>query len=448
MERIETLRAERNEALAAARNLHQQSESRALTPDESAQFDDLVGRSEVCLAQISDLEDEAEIANNENSQRAKRLGAAEEISRRASPRKSKPIEAPAFVRDVGDRLDTEDRKLALRGWLSFNSDGGPTDRMHEAAQRTGLNLASNKLTFRLGNKAPRTVAETRALSTTTTEGGFTVPEGFVAQLEESMLAFGGVREVATVLRTASGNALPIPTVNDNSNTGAILGENTQVAEQDIVFGQVVLNAYKYSSKLVRVSAELLQDTAINLEGFIGGALGTRIGRILNTHFTTGTGSSQPNGVVTASGAGVTAAATDAVTFAELVNLYHALDPAYRAGAKWMMHDATFKLVKRLVDDQNRPIFVSDISSAAAGTILGAPVIVNQSMATAAASAKTILWGDFSKYLIRDVVDFTLLRLEERYADYHQVGFVGFSRHDGNLLDAGTNPIVRLTMAAS
>ena len=278
-------------------------------------------------------------------------------------------------------------------------------------------------------------------------GGYTVPQGFINQLEASLLAFGGMREVATILRTAEGNDLPIPTVSDHANVGAILAENTQVAEQDITFAQITLKAYKYSSKLIRVSSELLQDSAIDLESFIGGALGERIARIFNTHATTGDNSSKPQGI-SASGAGKTATAVDAITFAELLDLQHSLDPAYRANARFMMHDTTFKLVRKLVDDQNRPIFMNDLSATSPGTLFGVPVVINQDVATVAAGAKAIYYGDFSKYIIRDVQDFTLLRLEERYADYHQVGFVGFSRHDGRILDAGTDPIKHLIMAAS
>jgi HK97 family phage major capsid protein len=191
----------------------------------------------------------------------------------------------------------------------------------------------------------------------------------------------------------------------------------------------------------------LQDSAIDLESFIGGALGERIARILNTHFTTGDNSSKPQGI-TASGAGVTAAAVAAITYSELLDLQHSVDPSYRGNAKFMMHDTTFKAVRKLVDDQNRPIFQPDISAASPGTLLGSPIVINQDCATLAASAKAIFFGDFSKYIIRDVQDFTLLRLEERYADYHQVGFVGFSRHDGRILDAGTDPIKHMVMAAS
>src|SRR5690606_8911689 len=113
--------------------------------------------------------------------------------------------------------------------------------------------------------------------------------------EEALLAHGGMRSVATILRTDSGASLPIPTMNDTSNKGAILAENSQTSEQVLTFNQLVLESYKYTSKHILVSVELLQDSAINVAEFIGKALGTRIARITNDHFTTGSGNGQPNG---------------------------------------------------------------------------------------------------------------------------------------------------------
>lgn len=449
MENIESLRELRNKSLAEARAIHAkgEAEKRALTPEEQAAFDNLMAEVDDHEVRISALEGAAPQANDNADAavaRSSKLAKAEEASKKVAVRKSAPIEAPAYVKDFNDRQSTEDKKLALRGWLGYHSIEGITDRQREAAQRSGLDIHNNKLSFRLGGKAPRNVQEARAQSLTGSAGGYTVPAGFLNQLEESLLAFGGMREVATVLRTDSGNSLPIPTVNDTGNAGAILSENSQVAEQDITFAQVTLNAYKYSSKLVRVSAELLQDTAIDLESFIGSALGTRIARILNTHFTTGDNSSKPQGVVNA-GTGVTCASASAITYGELLDLQHSVDPSYRANARFMMHDSTLKAIRKLVDDQNRPIFQADITGASPGTLLGMPIVINQDIATIATGAKAIVCGDFSKYIIRDVTDFTLLRLEERYADYHQVGFVGFSRHDGRILDAGTDPLKVLVM---
>ena len=455
MTEIETLRNQRTAKLAEARAIHAQgtTEKRELTPEEATAFEALVSQVDEHEARITEIEGGAaapaeEAAPEEAaSARSNKLASLEASSKRPAARRSSPIEAPAFVRDFGDRQSTSDRALALRGWLGFHSVNGASNEQRNAAQRSGLELGNNRLSFKLNAKAPKSQAEARAQSLTAAAGGYTVPQGFINQLEASLLAFGGMREVATILRTAEGNDLPIPTVSDHSNVGAILAENTQVSEQDITFAQITLKAYKYSSKLIRVSSELLQDSAIDLESFIGGALGERIARIFNTHATTGDNSSKPQGI-SASGAGKTAAAVDAITFAELLDLQHSLDPAYRANAKFMMHDSTFKLVRKLVDDQNRPIFMNDLSATSPGTLFGVPVVINQDVATVAAGAKAIYYGDFSKYIIRDVQDFTLLRLEERYADYHQVGFVGFSRHDGRILDAGTDPIKHMVMAAS
>ena len=165
---------------------------------------------------------------------------------------------------------------------------------------------------------------------------------------------------------------------------------------------------------------------------------------MNSHFSVGDNSSKPQGVVNA-GTGVTCASASAITYNELLDLQHSVDPAYRANAKFMMHDSTLKVLRKLVDSQNRPIFQQDITGNSPGTLLGWPIVINQDIASIATTAKVIVAGDFSKYIIRDVTDFTLLRLEERYADYHQVGFVGFSRHDGRILDAGTDPLKVLVM---
>lgn len=277
---------------------------------------------------------------------------------------------------------------------------------------------------------------------TDASGGYLVPEGFSNALEESMLAFGGMREAATVFATASGNDLPWPTVNDTAQKGAILAENTAVAEQDFTFASVIFGAYKYSSKLVKVSVELLQDSAFDLNAYLAAALGTRIARITNEHFTTGTGTAQPNGVVTAAGLGKAGATgqTTTVTYDDLVDLQHSVDPAYRGGAIWMTADSSIKVIKKLKDADNRPLWAPGVAVREPDTILGARYVINQDVPAMAASAKSILFGDFSKYMIRDVLGVQVLRLNERYADAHQVGFLAFSRHDGDLLDAGTDPI--------
>jgi HK97 family phage major capsid protein len=287
-------------------------------------------------------------------------------------------------------------------------------------------------------------AEARALAAgTPTAGGYTVPEDFYKKLTDAELWYGGMRESrATIIQSSTGADLPMPTDDDSSNKGAIIGENTQLGEQDITFGQKVLKAYMYTSKIVRVSFQLLQDSAFDLESWLARKLGIRIARITNEHFTVGTGTAQPEGVVTGASEGKVGATgqTTSVTFADLVDLMHAVDRAYRTNAQWMFHDSSLKALKKMEDSQNRPLWLPGIAVREPDTILGKPYIVNNDIPEMGVDAKSILFGDFSAYCIRDVLGVQLLRLVERYADFLQVGFLAFSRHDGGLLDAGTHPI--------
>lgn len=281
-------------------------------------------------------------------------------------------------------------------------------------------------------------------------GGFLVPEGFRAVLESALKAFGGMREVATPLDTDSGESIPMPTENDTGNVGELLAENTATAEQDITFGSVTIDAFMYSSKLVRVSIQLMQDSAFDMEGFLARKLAERIARITNTHFTTGTGTGQPRGLVTAAPVGKTGATgqTTSIIYDDLVDLEHSVDPAYRRNGGWMLHDSSLKVVKKLKDSQNRPLWMPGLAVQAPDTILGYRYVINQDVPVMAANAKSVLFGDLSKYLIRSVRQVILKRLEERYAELLQIGFIAFQRFDGDLIDAGTNPVKHYANSAT
>jgi HK97 family phage major capsid protein len=373
----------------------------------------------------------------------------------ASGRRSEPSQ-PSSRAIVRPEIVAGDRNEALRSWLLAGSDVERTPEMREAATRCGFNLDNPRMHMKLAKSPLKSLRsddvaawEQRAALAVGTGslGGYTVPDEAMRAFEVSLLAFGGVRQVATVIRTDSGAALPIPTSDDTSNKGAILSENAAASEQAVAFGQLVLDSYKYSSKYVLVSVELLQDSAINVSEFIGRALGERIGRITNDHFTTGTGSSQPNGIVTASSVGTTATSlTTTTTYSFMMDLVHSIDPAYRMNGRFMLSDAALKMVRKILipqysgDTAGAPLWQPNFSVGVPDTILGYPFTVNQSMTAPATAVKSILFGDLSKYLVRDVRDFTLLRLDERFAEYHQVAFLAFSRHDGDLLDAGTDPV--------
>ena len=285
---------------------------------------------------------------------------------------------------------------------------------------------------------------------TESAGGYLVPEDFSAQIDVAMAQFGGMFEAADVFSTDTGADLPWPTVNDTAQTGELVSENTATGDQDVTYGVVTLGGYMYSSKIVLVSIQLLQDSFFNMDAHLSLLLGERLGRITNTHATTGTGSGQPKGVVVASTAGHAAASSSALTHDELLDLKHSVDPAYRRqpGVRWMFNDATLKALKKLKDGDNRPLWAPGIAVKEPDTLDSDPFTVNQDMASMEASAKTVLYGDFKKYKIRQIRGITLMRLTERYAEKFQVGFIAFRRLDGDLIDAGTNPIKHIVHPAS
>ncbi|MEU3293015.1 phage major capsid protein [Streptomyces longwoodensis] len=270
-------------------------------------------------------------------------------------------------------------------------------------------------------------------------GGYMVPAPFRAQLIETMKFYSSMRDVAEVITTETGATLPWPTNDDTANIGAILAENTQVTEQDVTIGTNDVGAYMYTSKLVRVSLQLLNDSAFNLDAWLAQVLGRRIGRAQNQHFTTGTGTAQPEGVQTNAVVGKTGATgqTTSVTYDDAIDLIHSVDPAYRNSGRagWMLNDTTLGAFRKLKDTQGRPLWEPSVQVGVPDGLLGYKYTVNTDMPNMAANAKSVLFGDFfAGYLIRDVQDVQLLRLAERYADYLQVGFLAFARTDGTPQD--------------
>jgi len=178
--------------------------------------------------------------------------------------------------------------------------------------------------------ANRNAGINNAMSTGTgSEGGYTSQNEFAPFLVEAMKSFGGMRQVATVIATDSGNQMDWPTADATAEEGEIVGENAAVATGETTFGTKSLGVYKYSSKAIALPFELIQDSQIDIEAYIRGLLATRLGRITNKHFTVGTGTGQPNGVITAASIGKTGASgqTTSITYADLVDLEHSVDPA-------------------------------------------------------------------------------------------------------------------------
>lgn len=279
---------------------------------------------------------------------------------------------------------------------------------------------------------------------TAAQGGYTVPTEVATSVADALKAYGGMRAVAEVFRTAQGNDINFPTSDGTTETGELIGENTTATGADPSFGVVTLKTYKFSSKVVACPFELLQDSSIDMEAFIKMRLVTRLGRITNTFFTTGTGTGQPNGIVTAAVAGKVGITGQTVTviFDDLVDLVHSVDPAYRnlGQCKFMMNDGSLKIVRKLKDTSGRPIFLPGYDGLAgpmADTLLGYPIQINQDIAVMAANAKSILFGDFTFYKIRDAMDVQMFRFDDSaYIKLGQIGFLAWMRSGGNFTDVG------------
>lgn len=302
-------------------------------------------------------------------------------------------------------------------------------------------LAAIAIYMRHGNNvsAEDAIAIRNAMSTTTpAEGGYTVPSEIAAMVIDKMKAYGGMREVAEVITTESGGPLSFPTSDGTSEVGEIVGENTGASLGEVTFGTLPLNTFKYSSKKIALPVELIQDSAIDVISFVIDRLATRIARIQNTHFTTGGGTTVPDGVIpkAATGKTGTTGQTLTVIYDDLVDLKHSVNRAYRSNAKFMMNDLSVAIVSKLKDTTGRPIWVPSVDVGAPDTLLGHAVQVNDDVAVMSASAKSIAFGDFSKYMVRDVANSTSLRRfdDSAFALLGQVGFCGWTRSGGNLID--------------
>lgn len=280
--------------------------------------------------------------------------------------------------------------------------------------------------------------ETRAQSTTTTAGGYLIAPDYMAELERSMKDYSGVLQVARIVPTATGASLPWPTIDATARKATIVSENATSTPTDFTFGQLTLGAYMLRD-MAAASLEIVQDSEFDIGQFISDSFGESFGRGLNTYFTVGTASGQPNGVVTASTLGTTAASTTSFTRAELVDHLHKIDPGYRKSKKcgWMFSDTVLAAIKKLALGSNdaTPLWQPSMREAEPDRLEGFPYWINQDMSVALTTGqKIILFGDYSKYIVRQVKGLVIKRLEERFIDNGQIGFIAFARYDGTLIN--------------
>lgn len=284
------------------------------------------------------------------------------------------------------------------------------------------------------------VKELRAQGTTPdAKGGYTVPTQMLNKIVDAMKAYGGIASVAQILNTSNGQDITWSTSDGTAEEGELLGENTEASEEDATFGTATLGAKKLSSKIIRVSNELLQDSGVDIEAYLASRIGQRIGRGEAKYLVQGTGAGtpvQPKGLVASVTGTVNTAAAAAFTWQEMNKLKHAIDPAYRGGPKfrWAFNDSTLQVIEEMVDGQNRPLWLPDVAGGTPATILNIPYVIDQAIDSIAAGKKFAFLGDFDRFIVRRITYMTLKRLVERYAEYDQTAFLAFHRFDCVLED--------------
>lgn len=327
----------------------------------------------------------------------------------------------------GDRVvtETDDRAAAEeyeRVFVRYLRHGiHDLDQEQRAVLRTG---------FRRDND------QQRAMSVgTAANGGYTVPTGFYDRLVEHLIQSGAMRQTrVTVLTTDMGNALQIPKTTAHGSA-AWIAEAGTVTASDETLGQTTLNAYK-AGRSIKLSSELVQDTGVDLLGYLAREFGRSIGALENAAYVVGDGSSKPTGLSTVSTLGKTGASgqTTTVIGDDLTDLFYAVTAPYRRNAEWMMDDAMIKVIRKLKDANDQYLWQPGLTSGEPDMLLGKPVHSDPDMPDPAASAKSILFGDFSAYFIRDVGQLTIRRSDEIYIATDEIGFFGLHRTDGKLID--------------
>lgn len=384
---------------------------RELTPEEQAAWDELTAK----VAAIDDRLIEVERELSGQSPSMDQQPQQNSLTRLSMGRRSSPL---------GLRDGNQDSDF-LRSWLRI---GTPLERSEDSqvVARRGFSPGAQSVELRAMSKG------------TSSAGGYTVPTGFLAEISKTLKLMAPVRSLARVINTDSGESLRLPKNNDTGNIGEIIGEGVEQNEQDLAFSEIILGAYKYSSKLVRVSRELLEDTGVDLSGFLAEQLGERIGRAQEIDFLTGNGSAAPEGVITAAST-TSAASASALAVSDLINLLAAIDPAWltnNGSVAWMMHPSIWAAIRKLNDSTGRPL-VGEVTTGADLNLLGYPVVLTNGMDSSIASTKkTVLVGAFNQYAIRDVGGVQLFRDASQYFTRDQVAFVAYQRTDAKVLQPG------------
>ena len=386
----------------------------------------------------SEARERLDLINKETDEaRATELEASHDKAMAEFDRLERQIEREQKLADMEARANTADKRRP-RGedTEARGADEGLKVEYREVFAKyvCGIDLEpEERAVLKRGQSEARTQT-----AGTTTAGGFTVPTTLMNQIEISLKATGPMYDgsVVSEIVTSSGNPMKLPTIDDTAKSGGAHTEGTAATDdgsEDVTFGQKSLDAYGYDTEWVKWSWELDMDSIFSMEALLGNLLGERLGRVANAQLTTGTGSGAPNGIVTASSLGKTAAGTAAITADEIIDLVGSVDPAYLASPKtaFMFNNSTLTAIRKLKDGQGNYLWqMGNFQQGVPATILGYRCYINQSMASLATGQKVMIFGDLGKYYVRKVAAPTIFVARERFAP--DLGILGLIRFDGEL----------------
>lgn len=265
-----------------------------------------------------------------------------------------------------------------------------------------------------------------------TEGGYLVPEEFEKRLIMALEEENIFRRLATVIKTNGERIIPLETTRGEA---AWVEEEALKPESDAAFGQIRIGAHKLATRM-KISEELMQDSAFDMNSYIAANFGSRMGEKEEEAFFTGDGSGKPLGILAATGGaevGVTAAAADAITFDEIIELYHSLRLPYRRKAVFVISDATAMMLRKVKDGNQQYIWQNSVTADRPDMLFGRPVYTSRFMPAPTTGNKAVLFGDMKYYWVADRTTRTFQRLNELYAEHGQIGFIATQRVDGKLI---------------
>lgn len=429
MATIKELREQAAKVVTEARSMLDSISDKS-TPEQRKEAEQAVDKA---LAEAGEIEARVERLSKLEAAEKRALEAAE-VEERQKRESKRPVMPEAESRNGGEM----DYRTAFHAYI--RAEGQKSEMDPEA--RAVLERGFSKI-------------EHRAQTTAVAAGGYTVPEELANILVKSMLAWGPMYDpgITTEIVTSGGGKITMPTVNDTTTAVVKHVEGTTLTDDggsDVTFGEKELDAFPFNTEWLRVSKELADDSIFAMETILGNLLGERLGRRANLELTVGDGTGDPNGIVTASAQGDVAAATNAITSDEIIDLLHSVDPAYRMGprVRFMFNDSTLAAIRKLKDGDGNYLWqMGNVQAGVPGTLLGYNYSINQAMAGlgSGVSSRVMVFGDFSKYYVRKVGSPLIGAIQDK--DFWPgFGIAGYIRFDGELAD--TAAVKHLALAAA